>query len=383
MTVRFLHTADWQLGKPFAGIGDIHKRVLVQQERVAAIERVGEAARAGGAQFILVAGDLFDSPSATKATVAAACAAIGKLGLPVFAIPGNHDHGGPGSLWEQAFFQHENAHLAPNLRVLLKPEPIELETAVLLPCPLLRRHESADPTTWLRALEMERFGEKPRIVIAHGSVQGFAEEEGAINRLELARLPDGGIDFIALGDWHGMKQIAPRAWYAGTPELDRFAKGAGHEPGSVLLVTAARGALPQVEPVGTARLGWLRFAFEFAEDADLARLEGEIEARIGQRAQEDLLELTLGGALGMEAAGRLARKLEAWEARLLRLTLVNEVRVAPTPEEIAALTQRAGDPLISRVAARLIERARGGSDAGGVGALSALRELHAVCSEAA
>jgi DNA repair exonuclease SbcCD nuclease subunit len=374
MSVRFLHTADWQLGKPFAGIEDASKRALVQQERLAVIERIGEAARAGGAEFVLVAGDLFDSPRATKATVAGACAAIGKLALPVFAIPGNHDHGGPGSLWEQSFFLHEKEHLAPNLRVLLAPEPVELENAVLLPCPLLRRHENADTTVWLRALDVVRFGEKPRIVLAHGSVQGFAEEDGAINRLELARLGEAEFDYLALGDWHGTKQVGPKAWYAGTPELDRFAKGEGNQPGHVLLVTAARGALPVVEPVRTARLGWHRLACDFAEDADLVRLESEVEALLGQRAQSDLLELALTGALGIEATTRLAQKLEAWEARLLRLTLAQEVRVAPTPDEIAALTQRASDPLIARVAARLLERE------GDAAAEIALRELHAMCA---
>ena len=37
----FIHTADWQIGKPFAGIGDAHKRSLVQQERGEAIRRIG------------------------------------------------------------------------------------------------------------------------------------------------------------------------------------------------------------------------------------------------------------------------------------------------------------------------------------------------------
>ena len=37
----FIHTADWQIGKSFAGIGDAHKRSLVQQERGEAIRRIG------------------------------------------------------------------------------------------------------------------------------------------------------------------------------------------------------------------------------------------------------------------------------------------------------------------------------------------------------
>jgi len=380
---RFLHTADLQVAKPFASVADAGKRALLQQERITVIQRIGDAARTHGAEFVLVAGDLFDSPGVTKAMVAAACAAIGRIGVPVFSIPGNHDHGGPGALWEQSFFQQQRQELAPNLRVLLTAEPIVLPTAVLLPCPLLRRHESADTTAWLRSLDFAPFGARPRLVLAHGSTQGFAEEEGAVNRLDLPRLPAGEIDYVALGDWHGMKEIAPHTWYAGTPEPDRFPKGASNDPGHVLLVTATRGALPKVEPVRTARLGWHRLEFSLGEDADLTQLEAEVESRIGQRAQEDLLELTLGGALGIAATAHLRQKLEGWDARLLRLKLSQEVRIAPTPDEIAALTQRTADPLISRVAASLLERTRSSDCAQAALAATALHALHAVCSEVA
>ena len=143
MTTTFLHTGDWQLGKPFAGVDDVQKRSLLQNERLAVIKRIAEKAKEHGAEFVVVAGDLFDSPSATKATVSAACSAIGSMGVPVLAVPGNHDHGGPGSLWNQEFFQRERDALAPNFQILLKPEPVELEKAVLFPCPLLRRYEAA------------------------------------------------------------------------------------------------------------------------------------------------------------------------------------------------------------------------------------------------
>src|SRR5262249_10327247 len=157
-------------------------------------------------------------------------------------------------------------------------------------------------------------------------------------RIDLTRLPERELDYIALGDWHGTKQVAEKAWYAGTPELDRFVKGDGHDPGHVLLVTATRGAPPQVEVVRTARHGWHRLACNFSADTDLARLEAEIESCISQRAQNDLLELTLSGMLGIEAMTRLAQQLETLRARLLRLALRDGVRVAPTKDELAALT---------------------------------------------
>ena len=69
MKATFIHTADWQLGKPLAGIEDVQKRSLVQQERIHVIQRLGAIAAQQKAEFILVAGDLFDSPTASKATV--------------------------------------------------------------------------------------------------------------------------------------------------------------------------------------------------------------------------------------------------------------------------------------------------------------------------
>ena len=388
MSVTFIHTADWQLGKPFAGIEDLAKRALVQQQRISALQRIAEVARSHQAKFIVVAGDLFDSHTASKATVSAACAAIGAMELPVFAIPGNHDYGQTSSLWEQPFFRHEQEHLAPNLTILLKPEPFEFAEAVLFPCPLLRRHEAIDSTLWLRSIgdEVKDFGNKPRLVLAHGSVQAFGsqedeEENGAsINQIDLSRIPGGSFDYIALGDWHGTKQVGDKAWYAGTPELDRFPKGAGNEPGHVLVVSAGRGVNPSVTPIRTAKLGWHQLELEMSDDLALADLEQAVDGLLGNRAQEDLLLLKIQGSLGIEATTRLEQKLEAWEARLLRLKLLNQTVVAPSIEEIEALASRTDDPLISSVAAKLLTSARG-NDENAVVARVALCELYAACHQ--
>lgn len=388
-TMKFIHTADWQIGKPFAGVADAHKRSLVQQERIEVIKRIGRVAQDNGAAFVLVAGDLFDSPSADKATVSAACSAIGQIGVPVLAIPGNHDHAGPGSVWEQPFFQREREALAPNLSVLLDAVPLELESSVVLPCPLLRRAVMVDPTDWLRATEAYAglAPDKPRIVLAHGSTQMFSgqwadDEEGgaASNLLDLSRLPATEIDYIALGDWHGSKQIDAKAWYAGTPELDRFPKGGEHDPGNLLIVEARRGGIPQVTRIMTARLKWNDLLFDLAGDESLNTLQERLTALLGSRANEDLLRLTLTGAVGIEAANRLEQLIESLVARLLRVKMTNRTLIAPTEAEVQALTVRSGDPLIASVARKLVEQAVGESEEAQV-ARTALRELHAVCMQ--
>lgn len=390
----FIHTADLQVGKPFAGIGDEpdpQKRVTVQLERIAVLERIAMAAAAHRAEFVLVAGDLFDSPRVTQATVSAACAAIGKIPVPLIVIPGNHDHGGPGSIWDQEFFKGEQAALAPNLRILLEPNPVELGAAVIFPCPLLRRHETADTTGWLRDIEggWARFGDRPRIVLAHGSVQGFGaqdddEEHSAewVNRIDISQLPLAAIDYIALGDWHGTKQAGDKAWYSGTPETDRFPRGRDHDPGNVLLVGTARAKDPAVQPIRTQRLGWHQKELIFAGDNDLDRFDQELGALLGDRVATDLLRLELRGPLGIEASARLEQKLASWRARLLRLKLLDHTAVVPSDAEIEALTRRAGDPLIARVAGELVARAGTPAtpEAAAIAGV-ALRELYTRCGK--
>lgn len=385
--MKILHTADWQLGKPFAGIRDERKRALVQQARLDAVQRIGEIAEREGAACIVVAGDLFDSVQPDQSTVASACSAIGAIGRPVYVIPGNHDHGGAGSLWHQDFYLRQQKELAPNLTVLLEPKAVEIEGAVVLPCPLLRKRSVEDPTLWLRSPDLyaSLASDRPRIVLAHGSTQTFTsvwedeEERGeGAQILNLDRLPLAELDYIALGDWHGTKKIQEKAWYAGTPEPDRFTKGDEHDPGNILMVELERGAVPEVKRFPTGGLSWQELAFEFSHDEDLAAFREQLDQRLGQRSNQDLLHLAVSGTLGIEASHKLEEILESLEARLLRVKCTHRVRIAPTEEELRELTELTTDPLIARTASRLAEQSAG-NDAAAEVARTALRELYAVC----
>ncbi|MDP7327239.1 MAG: DNA repair exonuclease, partial [Prochlorococcaceae cyanobacterium ETNP7_MAG_30] len=78
---RFIHTADWQIGKPYKTITDEHKRFELQQERLTAIGRIRDIARMQSAEFVLVAGDLFDSPTPPTNTVLKVLEAIAEMEL--------------------------------------------------------------------------------------------------------------------------------------------------------------------------------------------------------------------------------------------------------------------------------------------------------------
>jgi hypothetical protein len=377
----FIHTADWHLGKAFHGIEDDQKRALVQQERFAAIRRIGDLVRERNAACVVVAGDTFDSPQPTTSTISAALNAIGSLGVPVYMIPGNHDHGGPGSLWASDYFSRECQALAPNLFVLLASEPVVRDDAVILPCPLQRKFEAEDPTAWIRGLDRNAFGDRPRIVLAHGSTVSFDqpqdEEElsSQTRHISLDLLPIETIDYVALGDYHGLMQAGSKAWYSGSHEVDRFPK-AGQQPGHVACVTVGRGIAPRVEPVPTGRFRWM--AHEIALDEATDRLDEELTAKTtGADFAHCLVSLVLRGSVSLAARAEVDRLLETWTARLCRFDVEDQLAINPTDAEIDMLATQGDDPLIAGVAtslrSRLIDAADGGTTA------EALRILYQLC----
>ena len=386
----FLHSADWQIGKPYARVQDPDKRARLRQARIDVISRIGALIPTCKAQFLLVAGDLFDSPTPSNSDVSAVCQAIGKLQIPVLVIPGNHDHGAPGSVWHSPFFLAEQQRRAANLQVLLDHQPVELEQAVVLPCPLLRRSDSSDPTGWVRQLNWEELpAGKARILLAHGSVHGFAAADldadddnpsSANNRLQL----DGGLleplDYIALGDWHGLKQVNPCSWYSGTPEPDRFPRSNDYQGGQVLAVSVERGGNASVVAHPTAALHWQQVQAALRGPEDLEQLERRLEPILAAEPGQQLLLLEQSGSLNLEAHQRYEQLLERLEAQLLRLKRRGRIDQRPDQSELEQLTQRAEDPLIARVAAGLqgeLEHPAAADDPGQRRLLQlALAELH-------
>jgi DNA repair exonuclease SbcCD nuclease subunit len=101
VSARFLHTADWQLGKPFGSVpGDAG--AILREARFEAVRRIAALAHEHQVDAVLVAGDVFDSNLASEATLSRALAAMRGFAGPWLLLPGNHDadwrpRPGPGS----------------------------------------------------------------------------------------------------------------------------------------------------------------------------------------------------------------------------------------------------------------------------------------------
>lgn len=330
---RFLHTADLQLGMPFCGIPDPDARASARKARLESVDHIGEAARREKASFVVVAGDLFDANTVDQRTVREARDRLAGIGLPTYILPGNHDHGGADSVYRSGAFTQQ---CPPNVTVLLDSNPrvVSEGEAVLLPAPLLRRHNE-DPTRHLTAeLGRDLAPGAVRVGVAHGSVSDFGQSIAEGNRLDPALAEKADLDYLALGDWHGAKQISPRTWYAGAPEPTGFKD---NNPGRVLLVDIpGRGELPEVSELPVARTRWLRH--EAVLDS-LERLD-ELERFLSglENRRNTALRLELSGVLPLEACRRLEGILQEAEHGLLYLRLRGQgVLPAPTPAELSEL----------------------------------------------
>jgi DNA repair exonuclease SbcCD nuclease subunit len=297
--MRFIHTADWQIGKPFKQFGD--RESVLRQARLLAIENIGQLAEREGIAHVLVAGDVYDSEAPTSRTLLEPLERM--RGFPKVEwhlLPGNHDPHRPKGVWDRV---RESAP-PPNIHLHLTAEPSALDTfTTLLPAPLTRKSEGGDLTEWMD--HAETAPGVIRILVAHGSVVGFGSGGEANNPVDPRRPERAGLGYLALGDWHRTMQIGPAIWYSGTPEPDR---AGSQELGQALVVDiAGPGATASVTPhvVGTYR--WLTREEHIADPVELSDLEERL--RTLPELSSTILRLFLKGTLPLSGRVELDRRL--------------------------------------------------------------------------
>lgn len=337
--MKFLHTADWQIGMRAAHAGEAASRV--REERLAAARRVIEEARSAGAEFILLAGDVFEDNGVERVLVQKVADILAEFGGPVFIIPGNHDPLVPGSVWEHPAWKQAGGSSSSDraggpvdaVQLLTEEKPVEIPGGQLFPCPIRAKHSGKDPTAWIPPRDREAREESGiRIGLAHGTVEGIHQEEPdypiARNAAERS-----GLDYLALGHWHSTATYASadgaiRAAYSGTHEATGFGE---RDSGNALIVEIARaGAPPVLTPVRTGRLAWTTIEADLREPGDLPRLRASIEA-LGHTAAT-LLEVRVGGLLAAADQDELARIEEILASRFLH-GRVDASRLRPSPRD--------------------------------------------------
>jgi DNA repair exonuclease SbcCD nuclease subunit len=318
--MKFLHTADWQIGMKASHIGEAGKRV--RDQRIEAIRNVINVAHENQVDFILVAGDTFEDNGVDRILVQKVADILAKSKTPIYIIPGNHDPLVPGSVWDHPVWKSTE-----NVSILREETPVDIPGGILFPCPILEKHSGKNPTLWIPDT-----GEGIRIGLAHGTVEGIPtdELEYPISRNAAAQKR---LDYLALGHWHSFASYpgsdgAVHMAYSGTHEPTKFGE---RDSGNVLIVEISNpGAAPIVTPVPTGKFQWDILACELREAGNLSQFREEIEAI--ENPEATLIDLRISGIIPAEEYAEFERIQQIVSSRFL-FSHVDFTNVRPSPED--------------------------------------------------
>jgi DNA repair exonuclease SbcCD nuclease subunit len=321
--MRFIHTADWQLGMTRHFLND------EAQPRYSAARRDAVAALAAlaaevEAEFVVVAGDVFEHNQLAPQVVAQSLEAMRVIGVPVYLLPGNHDPLDAGSVYTSPLFLAQR----PANVVVLDGDVVDVRPGVQIVSAPWRSKKPTHDLLGAALDELDGDGTL-RIAVGHGGVDIFEPDREKPSQIRLATveaaLDRGAVHYVALGDKHSRMRVggSGRVWYSGSPEVtnyDHVEPDSGHvlvvdvdeaDPGHPVRVDAHR--------VGRWRFLTLRHTVDSARDVtdldiNLDNL-GDKERTVVQVGLNGTLSVTDMAALEecLATYGRLFAALTRWD----------------------------------------------------------------------
>lgn len=243
-SVRILHTADLHLGTTFRSVGDRATAEVLRREHGQILPRLVQQVHAQAIDVVLMAGDVFDTPTPEPQLVARFMTTLEQMApAEVFVCAGNHDPCLLTSFWrEQVWPPHVHFMGAGEPeRVHARKVPVTVDgfsfTDLYAEAPFPTREQLAGLT-----VDPERAGDY-RILLLHGEVAASSH----YNAIQPERL-SASYDYLALGHIH-LPQMEKHArgdgiWcYPGTPQGRGFDEtgSRGYQLGKITRVETSDG----------------------------------------------------------------------------------------------------------------------------------------------
>jgi DNA repair exonuclease SbcCD nuclease subunit len=288
--VKFVHCSDLHLGSPFKGISgtcsELGKKLI--NATFDAFERIVDIAVEHSVDFILIAGDIFDSEDhslRSRIFLRDQLERLQKYSIKCFIVCGNHD---PLKSWSQAVKLPDNTMIfdsgEPQTHLVERDgKPVASVTGVSFPEAAVKKNLAKE---FKRAHSV-----LPAIALLHSNVGSKVHEPYA--PASLADLEQAGFDYWALGHVHTfavLKDSSPCVVYPGcsqgTSPRETGQKGC-------CLVEIQDGASPSVEfvPVDS-----IRYAFELLDitgfesyDEIFAGLNAVAERLISENGNREII----------------------------------------------------------------------------------------------
>src|ERR1700738_1418010 len=323
--MRFVHTADWQLGMTRYFLnGEAQPRYSAARRDVVA--GVGPLARDAGAEFVVVAGDVFEDNQLAPRDVSQSLEAMRAIGISVYLLPGNHDPLDAASVYTSALF---TAECPENVTVLDRAGVHEVRPGLqIVAAPWRSKRPTSDLVS--DVLDGLPADGVTRVVVGHGGVDIFEPDKDKPSLLRRgaleAAIERGAVHYIALGDKHSRTQVGStgRIWYSGSPEVTNY-DDIEPDPGHVLVVDIDEDDPRHPVIVEAPKVGRWRFS-TLSRHVDNSRDIADLDLNLDLMPDKDrtVLRLALIGSLTvtdraaldacLDKYSRLFASLRVWDS---------------------------------------------------------------------
>ena len=235
--VKFLHTADWHIGRKLQGKDLLEDQQYVMNNLISKIDETKP-------DFLIIAGDLYDRSVPSKEATTLLQELLVKINIecniPIFAISGNHDSRERLAIGEAWFSKHK-FYLHTRLNQAFDKITIEDADIYLLPYfePFEAREHFEDATLTTHNSATKRVIDeiyknidmsKTNILVAHtfvsGGLETDSEREISVGTVENVAVEIfEKFDYVALGHLHNPNAIKEeRIKYSGSPMAYSFSE---------------------------------------------------------------------------------------------------------------------------------------------------------------
>ena len=235
--VKFLHTADWHIGRKLQGKDLLEDQQYVMNNLISKIDETKP-------DFLIIAGDLYDRSVPSKEATILLQELLVKINIecniPIFAISGNHDSRERLAIGEAWFSKHK-FYLHTRLNQAFDKITIEDTDIYLLPYfePFEAREYFEDDTLTTHNSATKRVIDeiyknidmnKTNILVAHtfvsGGLETDSEREISVGTVENVAVEIfEKFDYVALGHLHNPNAIKEeRIKYSGSPMAYSFSE---------------------------------------------------------------------------------------------------------------------------------------------------------------
>ncbi|ECB9806175.1 exonuclease SbcCD subunit D [Listeria monocytogenes] len=263
--IKFLHMADLHLDSPFIGLSTLPQPLFsaIQESTFQSLERITTVAIKEAVDFVLIAGDIYDSEDQSvraQARFAKEMKRLEAANIPVFMIHGNHD-----------FIEKHKEKLALPSNVHVFSEQVEVmshKTATGVSVNIYGFSYNERHIRSSRVGEYKIQGDADfHIALLHGSEVSSSEEHDVYAPFRVQEISKKGFDYWALGHIHKRQLLAesPSIYYPGNIQ-GRNRKESGEKGASIITLSEAS---TTIDFIGTSPIIWEEAVITLPENSEI------------------------------------------------------------------------------------------------------------------